>query len=93
MRASNLCILPKLSLKDAKRPRPADIMCHQLVYIGPDVLAWRNSRVVTVSSQYLLCHGHWTFHLHSERHLQANEKATHGQGWRALRIKYTLPVQ
>lgn len=65
MRAVNLCILPKLPLENAKRPWPADIVCHQLVNVGPDVLAWYHSCVVTVLCQNFFCHGHWAFHLHT----------------------------
>lgn len=61
----HLCVLPKLPLENAKRPRPADIVRHEFVNARPDILPWYHCCVVAVLRQYLLCHCHCLFHLHN----------------------------
>jgi hypothetical protein len=38
----HLCVLPKLLLEDAERAWAAHVVRHQLVHLGPDVLARHN---------------------------------------------------
>lgn len=59
----NLCILTKLALENAKGARPTDIVRHQFVHRGPDVVARGDREVVRMLGKDLLRHGHRTLDL------------------------------
>lgn len=71
LRVPNLRTLSKFFFKDTEGARTADIMCEQLVHVGPDICTGLQTGVVGMLGKYLFRQRHCMLDLHMEHNVSA----------------------